>query len=277
MEKNPKQLKIKNIIFDADNTLWDWAGKKASLLKKIADILSEKTNIAVGDIRKDIGMIYKKNNGMHYDTVVNEMETMKGMGNKELSSLSKVIEEIYKKNELSMYPGTREVFKKLKEKGVKIHIVTDAQISKAKDRIMDVSIGDFIETLSAQRDSTSHLLRGHNLIVENKFKEKYPKCKVNELINKKPVIDLSKLLGISKEEIKSYSAIIGDNKEADGKLAEFNNTTYYHAAYGEANQKDIEILESFGLVDGNLKEKEDISINTRMKIFKKINDVLDVI
>jgi len=146
--------KIKAIIFDLDNTLIDFLKFKKRCCEEAIDAMID----AGLKIQKQRGMdiLYKlfSEHGME-DHEIFQKFLLKTTSKVDFRKLANAV-NAYRRTRigvLSPYPGTKRTLIKLKEKGLKLAIVSDAPKLKAWLRLTAMKIDDFFDVVVALEDT----------------------------------------------------------------------------------------------------------------------------
>ena len=136
----------KAILFDLDNTLVDFWKFKNSCVKAALDaMIKAGLNMGGKKAKKAIFAVYEKF-GMEYKYVFQEF-MKKAIGRIDYRILAKGM-IAYRKSRakcLTPYPKVKETIKKLKKKGYKIAIVSDAPKQKAWMRLSLIGLDNLID------------------------------------------------------------------------------------------------------------------------------------
>jgi putative hydrolase of the HAD superfamily len=142
---------IKAVIFDIDNTLVDFLEMKRRCLGPAVDAM-----IAAGlKMRKEAALkkiyeLYSKY-GMEYKLIFQEF--LKTVNQYDYKILAAGIVGYRSKRKVRPYPGIVAVIKKLKKKGIKLAIVSDAPNLKAWIRLTYMGIEDMFDVVVAFDDT----------------------------------------------------------------------------------------------------------------------------
>lgn len=139
---------IKTILFDMDNTLIDFMKMKKMCIDAATDAMIN-AGIKMGkeDIKKKLFELYKEH-GIEYEYIFQEF-LKKTTGKVDYKILASAI-VAYRKVRVGLlehYPGVEKTLIKLKEKGLKLGIVTDAPKLKAWIRLVSMGIEDFFDAV----------------------------------------------------------------------------------------------------------------------------------
>lgn len=218
---------IKAVIFDLDNTLVDfWAFKTKSVDSAIKAMIKAGLKINKKKAMRIISRFYKRH-GMEYKYIFQEMlEEAYGRVDWRILAHGLVAYRKTRGNLLSSYKGVKPTLKKLKQKGYKLAIISDAPRLKAWVRLASMGIAEMFDAVVTFDDTGKR--KPHSL----PFK-----------------------LVLKKLEIKpKESVMVGDNAKRDITGARKAGMKTVFARYGCAGRikktnADFEILKIEDLLD----------------------------
>ena len=139
---------IEAILFDLDNTLIDFMlMKRKSCEAAIDSMVSAGLKIGRGKAMKMLFDLYGEK-GIEYNRIFQEF-LRKTIGKIDYKILAKGV-VAYRKAQIAYvkpYPGTVRTLIKLKERGMKLGIVSDAPSVNAWIRLVEMNIGDFFDVV----------------------------------------------------------------------------------------------------------------------------------
>lgn len=148
---------IKAILFDLDNTLIDFLKmKQMSLDAAMSAMIDAGLKIKKSEALKKIYQIYDKK-GMEYENVF-QMFLKQEIGKVDYRILAYGV-VAYRKVRASFlepYPHTDYVLLKLKQRNIKLAIVTDAPALKAWIRIVSMKLSNFFDVVVTFEDTKRH-------------------------------------------------------------------------------------------------------------------------
>ena len=136
---------IKAVIFDLDNTLIDFMKMKNIACSEAIDAMID-AGLKL-DKKKSLSILYKLHTEEGFeDPKIFQKFLKKVTGSIDYKKLSYAIVAYRSARAgfLHPYPGTKRVLIKLKEKGMKLAIVSDAPKLKAWLRLVNMGIDDFL-------------------------------------------------------------------------------------------------------------------------------------
>ena len=216
------EQKIKAILFDLDMTLADLMTAKTSAIDSAINAMIDaglkmEKDIAYEELKKEYFEDFEGRSVMS-NFLKNQDEKNPRILAAGINAYRKTKEEL-----LKPYPEVIETLKKLKSKGLKLAVVTDAPSLKAHRRLDAIGVIDFFDVIISTDDT-------------NGKKKPSPE----------PFMEALKRLNISAEE----ALHVGDWPERDIKGAKNVGLGSIHAKYGNI------------LSDGSYKEKADFEIES---------------
>jgi len=265
----------------------------ANLLSRRLEIPIDEIRASMGRVYKRVAAMDFDGLIQNMDVVIDRvvLRTMQGYQDPnvgayrvflESMSLLKAVEEEYqavRKQSLKLYPNVREVFEALHTR-VKIHVLTDAPADKAVSRIKRLELEKYVASLFGQpnfklipellNDNTEaskyiqhlqHQIGDHapeHQEDERKRRGFYqvPFRKVELYDQRKPNVDLARLLSKTREEVSRCVGVWGDSPMSDMGLAANNDCVGFFATYGKPSQEHIDILNRFGNPKGVNREMD---------------------
>jgi len=136
-----KNRKIRAIIFDMDNTLFDFVEAKIRACRAVIDYIS------IGSEEELLQYFLSGKYGFEDHRNIAEYMRDKGTYSKEkFEECCKIYEEV-KLSSIKPYPHVRETLEKLKEMGLKLAVVTDACNGNAIDRLQKTKLLHFFDVV----------------------------------------------------------------------------------------------------------------------------------
>ncbi|MBI2598011.1 MAG: HAD-IA family hydrolase [Candidatus Diapherotrites archaeon] len=161
---------FKAVLFDLDNTLIDFtAMKRASCMAAVTAMVSAGVPLERKKAFEELFALY----GVHgiENTKIFQKFLKKFLGKIDYRILSKGI-SAYRKVQhgfLEPYPGVRSTLVRLKEKSLKLGIITDAPRLKAWVRLAEMNLEDFFDTVVTLDDTKK--LKPHKIPFQKAIKE----------------------------------------------------------------------------------------------------------
>jgi putative hydrolase of the HAD superfamily len=143
---------IKAVLFDLDQTLIDFLGMKKEASKKAAKaMIKAGLRLDRRKAGKQLFEFYLKH-GIDSDTAF-ERFIKKMHGKLDYKILAAGINAYLSSKLIGPYPNVRHTLRKLKKKGIKLGIVTDAPALKAWKRLNAMGLDDFFDIVIAYEDT----------------------------------------------------------------------------------------------------------------------------
>ncbi len=228
MAKNPK---IKTVITDLDNTLFDWVGIWHASFEALLKNLVKISGISEETLKKEIKAIHQKHGTSEYTFLIEEIPSLQKLHpNEDLSVIYDEAIHAYRsarKKILSLYPKVEETLKILKQSNVLIVGYTESMAFYTNLRVRSLNLDGALDFLYSPKD--------HD----------FPKDQTREAIRQLPSQDYDLKKTIHRNtppgELKPNPAVLLDiikEVEADPK-----KTLYI----GDSKFKDIEMAQEAGV------------------------------
>lgn len=147
---------IKAVLFDLDNTLIDFLKmKKISLEAAVSAMIDGGLKINKKKALKRLYEIYDEK-GMEYSKIFQDFLKKEGKIDPRILAYGIVAYRRARTGLLESYPHTDYVLLKLKQKGIKLAIVTDAPRLKAWIRIVSMKLSNFFDVVVTFEDTKQH-------------------------------------------------------------------------------------------------------------------------
>lgn len=201
MEGQGIYFKIKAVIFDLDNTLVDFVEAKIKACRAVVE------RLGCGDADELLRYFLRSKHGFESHENIADYLRDKGIYSEELYRECCKIYDKVKLENIKLYPGIREVLSSLRQKGVKLAVVTDAENGHAISRLKKAGLEKYFDVIISA-DMTG---------------------------KRKPEPD-SLLLALKKLEVKAEeAAIVGDSLGRDIEAGKRLGMLTVYAAYGDRN------------------------------------------
>lgn len=139
---------IKSILFDMDNTLFDFVAAKLVACREILSYISGEENTAK-DPSELFGYFLRGVYGFEdYENIKDYMQEKNSFTALRYTRCCEIYEREKLQN-LKLYPGVKDTLDKLKKQGLKLAIITDADSYHALARLTKVELLDSFDTLIA--------------------------------------------------------------------------------------------------------------------------------
>jgi len=217
---SPKLGKIKVVIFDMDNTLFDFVEAKIRACRAVCD------HLGMNDERELLNYFLRRKYDFENHENIADYLKDKGIYNDMLfEECCRIYEEV-KLSTIEPYPNIKHVLEKLKDAGLKLAVVTDALNGNAVKRLKKAGLIDYFDAIVSADQSGK----------------------------RKPEPD-SIILALRKLGVKPDEAIlVGDSLRRDIEAGKKLGLVTVYAAYGDRNFFESQA----GEVDFTAKKSEDI-------------------
>ncbi len=239
---------ISTVIWDGDNTLWDWmeyavpayeamCAEIARISGKSEDETAEAMKVfytSKGTI-EDAGLIQ----GLQSSGFFNEVGGF-DIG-KTVQRVQRIFSNVRSKN-LNVYEGITDSVRQIHNRGIRQILLTDAPLVQANGRMKHTKLRGYFSDIHAMPAAVIPNLH-------NRFRETESSVITNPanhvLTGEKPHTDLAAILSMTRDEIAATVAIVGDNDSKDMELARQFNCVGIHAEYGAAQAELVQRLQKF--------------------------------
>jgi len=247
---------IKDIIWDADNTIWNWVRYAARAYQAMADCITAETELPEGLVVAEMKKFYTSAGTLENAGLIQGLESQglfKGVKNYDGKVLLAKVRKTFsdtRNHYLKKYAHVKEVMEKAQKKGINNIIVTDAPGFHAVRRLVRSKIHKLIKRAyampSGNTDNLSEDVR--EKIRAGKYSTPFEVIEIN---TEKPDTNLEEVLRLENgktsnaQYIRNHVAIIGDNDQKDMALARKWGCLGIHALWGLPDAADIAILKKF--------------------------------
>ncbi|WP_407281749.1 HAD family hydrolase [Methanolobus sp. WCC1] len=136
-------MNLRGIIFDMDNTLFDFVEAKMVACTEVVSFLG------AGDPQELFEYFRRETHGFEHPENIRDYMLDNGMNAADNYQTCVSIYETHKINNIRLYPDVRETLKELSELGLPLGIVTDANSDNAKKRLAKTGLEAMIHSLTA--------------------------------------------------------------------------------------------------------------------------------
>ena len=252
MEKTPPcpTQEITDIVWDADNTIWNWVTYAVHAYEAMSQCIASETGIPEPYVAAAMKRFYTDVGTLENEFLIQGLQAMgffKKVPKLNLEDLIHKAQATFSRvrsKYLQLYEGIDLIFQETHRIGIKNHILTDAPGFQASMRLQHFGLGELVESVNTMPAADPKTL-------PKKFKERQRKGKykvpftVRVVDKEKPYTDLEKILHLTRDQIRQRVAVIGDNLAKDGKLAIRYGCRYGLARYGFAGEDLLKRLLRF--------------------------------
>ncbi len=237
---------ITDVLFDGDNTIWDWVTYAAHAYDAMLQCIVDETKKPENEVVAAMKAFYTEAGTLEHEGLIQGMEAqgfftdVPNFDHDELiHKAQKVFSEMRRKH-LRLYDGIQNVIETLAKHGKCVRIITDAPEFQAKMRVRHFKLDPFIKDVYA--------MAGTSIDLPEKFQKRrddghynvdFPTF-ITEL--EKPYSDLESILKMTPEQISRHVLIIGDNPKKDIELAKRFGCRAIYASYGIPPKEYLERL-----------------------------------
>lgn len=278
------QREIKKIVWDVDNTLWDWVSYASKTYPAMCDLLAKEVGIDRDRIAEAMQTYYTQAQTVESSWLIQGLSNQglfRGHSVDQQELIRKVQRRFHasRQNSLNLYEGITEVLEVADEKDVDNQILSDAPAFHAASRIRHLNVEQSLfQSMHALQDSVVIPIPHH---YKDKDKEHYGLgFPVHTLDHEKPHTDLEQVVGMTREQIQKHVVIIGDNRSKDMALAAKYGCLGIHARWGLPSDEQIEVLSRFAprkVMQRNMAIHGEVSKSTRIIGASEPRDVLRIL
>lgn len=272
---------VRKIVWDVDNTLWDWVSYASKTYPAMCDLLTEEVGIKRERVATAMQTYYTQAQTMESSWLV------QGLANQGLPVIDRkaLIAKLQKRfhstrnKSLSLYEGITEVLEVADDKDVDNQILSDAPAFHAASRIRHLNVEQSLfQSMHALQDSAVIPIPQH---YKDKDKEHYGLTfPVHTLKREKPHTNLEEVVGMTREEIARHVVVIGDNFKKDMALAARYGCLGIHAKWGEPTPEQIATLSQFSpqaVMQKNMSLGGEVSPTARIIRASEPRDILRIL
>ncbi len=244
-----KYGQIEEIVWDGDNTIWDWVTYAVHSYETMCSVISQEIGKTEDEVAAAMKRFYTKVGTMEHEGLIQGMRNegfFNGLPIYDQALILKVQNAFTQKRKehLRTYPGIYNAIKTVHGLGIKNTILTDAPAFQAKMRLKRSHLNLHIDHVNAM--PTAYI---PNLPQEFKDKEAQGRYsvdfKITEIPVEKPHSNLEEILNRTRKSISEHIVIIGDNDQKDMELARIYGCRGIHAIYGIAKPELLRRIKRF--------------------------------
>lgn len=232
---------ITDVIWDGDNTIWDWMKYAVEAYEAMALAIAEETGKPEPEVAAAMKKFYTQAGTIEDDRLIQGLTNagfFNGIPNFDRDRLIEKAQKAFdtaRKKNLHVYKGAYKGFKTIREHGINNRILTDAPARQAKMRIRRSKLGPFLKHVNAMPSNNDPDLP--QLFRDRERAGEYSvDFDITEIPWEKPFTNLEEILHMTRKQIQKHVVIIGDNDRKDMELARRYGCRGIHAVYGETTQ-----------------------------------------
>ncbi len=232
---------VDTVIWDADNTLWDWMSYAVPAYEAMCNAIAVYAGVHPDQTAAAMKAFYTLKGTIEDEGLVQGLLAagfFSHMSNFDLNQavhIAKIAFSQEREKYLNLYPGVFKAVTEVRKRVKQQFVLTDATGEQAPRRLMRSGLSSqFNAIYSMERPLVEN-------IPENLRRPRSGGIGIPHHILKeeKPHITLEALLGMTREEIAARVAIIGDNDAKDMELARRYGCIGIHAAYGRVPDPNL--------------------------------------
>ena len=242
--------KITDIIWDGDNTIWDWMKYAVTAYEAMAKAIAAETGKTEDEVSAAMKKFYTQAGTIEDERLIQGLTKagfFEGIANFDVNKIIEKAQQAFsnaRRKNLHLYPEALQVFKTIHEHKIKNRILTDAPARQAKMRIARLKLAPFLKQVNALPSNNDPDLPPIFRAREQAGKYKV-NFKVTEIPTQKPHTNLEEILQMTRAQIRQHVVIIGDNDLKDMELVRLFGCRGIHATYGESTAENLQRLLKF--------------------------------
>jgi phosphoglycolate phosphatase-like HAD superfamily hydrolase len=292
------EKRIDTVVWDADNTLWDWVAMHLSGMRAMSGEISSLIGIPESAVKESMKRVYGKAKTFDYEPLDDEMDVINEWA-ENISDKSELAAKAmplfyathsvhtydHYKRTFRLYEGVEDVLSNLCDAGVLNIIMSDAPLSFIIRRLKHCGIDKYFSAIYGQPEQIpiykmAYEMADGELDYYKKIRRKIGFCMdtaVFQLNNeRKPDISFAEKFGKTPDEVSQTVAMVGDNVGKDMGLAHNNNCLGIYAGYGMADAESIAGLYEYGPPDVVTRNASIINCNN-LKMIKQMGEKIVVV
>jgi FMN phosphatase YigB (HAD superfamily) len=232
------RIKPKCIIFDLDNTLYDWVSFFVPSFYAMVEEVINITGWEREELLDGFKYVHQRHNNVEHPFSLLEVDLVQQQyGNLSKQELSKIFDSAFlafnrmRKKTLEAYPDVKEVLNSVNEAGIDIIAHTDSSLYAVVDRMERIGLTKFFNRIYCRGRSASEHPDGHPFA---NWAQDFPFDKVVELPPNEKKPDPSVLLDICSTQghLPTETAYVGDSLARDILMAHKTGVISIWAKYG---------------------------------------------
>jgi len=140
------------VIFDLDNTLYNWVDFFAPCFRGMVHALARETGLSEETLYTEFKAVYFKRGSLEWAFSVQELPSLQNVELEELRDYIRVAKGVFKRVRevnLQAYPRAKETLQRLRDEGYKIVAATNSPKYHAQRRLQELKIDRFFDLLIA--------------------------------------------------------------------------------------------------------------------------------
>lgn len=238
----PEFGEITDIIWDGDNTIWDWVTYAVHAYEAMSQTIADETGIPEPEVAAAMKRYYTLVGTMEDERMIQGLVAegfFKRVPDFDQDRLICKAQKTFtdeRRKYLHVYKGAHSVIKTVSEHGINNRVLTDAPKRQATARLKHVRLGKkLLKQVNAlpspDPDNLPEIFRQWEK--EGKYNVDFD---VTEIPWEKPYSNLEEILQMTRDQIQQHVVIIGDNDRKDMELVRRYGCRGIHAVYGETTE-----------------------------------------
>lgn len=239
------------ILFDADNTLWDWVKYYAPAYEAMAETIAKESKKRPEEVQKAMQEYYRKKGTIEDSGLVQgltENHFFEHLSAAQINRLTIKAHNAFKAaqpKKLPLYDGIEEALKEIASRNIFTAILTDATQRKALNRLKQSNLDQYFKYVISLPTQDPKQMPEELEKERQEEKKHWVQLELIEIKEQKPDTPLEKILGLTREQISKNVIIVGDNEKKDIALAQKFDCVSLHAEYGHPNPADLSIITKY--------------------------------
>lgn len=222
------------LVFDLDNTLYDWVDYFAPAFRAMVHLLARSTSVSESELVNQFAEIYKQAGTTEYPFTVQMLPALESFDENarvELVRHARVAFSRSRSKRLRAYPGTIETLRWAWNSGVTIVVLTNAPVANVMDKLRTLGVLPYIHTVVAWQGYTdSHDPIARQLQGNSERRTYKQRVHVLEKPNSKAV-GLQMIAADLDVPLREF-AMVGDSVKSDIVPADQLGAQTFWATYG---------------------------------------------
>lgn len=271
--KKPRKKEYRDdltVIWDADNTLWNWTKMHIAGMYAMADEIARHTGRDVAEVKASMRQVYSEAGTFDHKPLVQNMDIVlewvksfksQDEGLKEFADLLLAVHNVYthsRRNNFELFPEVKYLLGYLSRGKVRQIIMSDAPVSRVVRRSKFFKIDRFFSGIYARPDPKPEGKLVGDLSGYEDARKRHGYYDFKGVVStmegqKKPNINISKEINhdpafadMTENELSRRTIVIGDNIPKDMGLASRNSCYGFWAKYGMPSEEQRGQLAEFG-------------------------------
>lgn len=234
--------RIKTVVTDLDNTLFDWVEMWGTSFTALLAVLLRSSGIPRDELLPEIRAVHQRHHTAEYAFLLQQLPSLKRLHpNEDVTVVYADAIQAYKDaraSSLRLYPGARETLDRLKAAGCRIIGYTESQSFYSSYRIRTLGLDGVLDALfsPADHDRPDDFKRSKPDDAYGLLRTRHEHTPPGEYKpNPDILLDILRKVDADKET----SIYVGDSLMKDVAMAQDAGVRDVHAKYGEATHREV--------------------------------------